>query len=230
MVVGWRFFGCWACCVALAVACDSDDEKGAGAPEVAGAGGDSDPTSGSSSGGSSSMAGAGKPPVTSGSGGGGSGGTPATPSAGAAGEGGSAKPDASAGTGSGGMPDDPGSTCPDPSPPTPIDCDDYASATRDDNLLQLDLGALAIDEPLYGQVAITWIADGAFGEASVDWDYSPTSKRFVFHLPVEARYADEFTLPSWTFGETCGPSFRATAFHIWWDGVDPWHCGQEPTF
>ncbi|HYP90591.1 MAG TPA: hypothetical protein VEQ59_20615 [Polyangiaceae bacterium] len=254
----WRVLGSLACvvAVALAVSCSSDDDRSTPDETAAGAAGEAPTTSGGSSslpqaggGGKASggSAGAAAGTASSSADAGGAGATGGAAVGGAAGE--SASGGAPDGTG--GEPNAPsGAVSPTcgtgkydagtpgcvacPAPPSTneavaIDCSDYAASEHDGNGdLLLDLGVLAVHEPFVGQVEIRWLAEDIEGSATVDWEYSALLHHFVFHLPVEARYAGEFTLASWSFSDSCGFSFSATSFHVYWDGVESWQCG-EPT-
>jgi hypothetical protein len=253
----WRITSTLSCLVALALAAScSSDEKGARGELPAGAGGETPSAGGDSavpvSGRSGSASGANGGGGNAGSGNTGNGGAGRNPAGGGShasadggdGDGlGAGAPsgtagDANAPTGpvsacGSGKYDagSPGCTiCPTPTAPQPttIDCDAFASAERDgDGNLLLGFGTLAVHESFGGEVSVDWAEAGAPGSALVVWEYSFQLERFVFHLPIEARYADEITLAAWTFTDACGFSFEARSFRLYWDGVESWQCGQD---
>lgn len=235
----WRSIGSVACAVALVAACSSDDSDEPGATGVAGAGAGGAPEPSAGVGGSSPL------PASGGDGGGAagkpSGGQPGLPSAGGGGDAAGAGAAGAAGTAT-----DPGGAssgcgagqyqagddckaCPSgapPSAPIPVDCGKYGAGERDgDGNLLLGFPALAVHAPPGGRVTIAWLDTAELaGEATVDWEYSLALAKFVFHLPLEARYAVEFTLPSWTFSDACGLSFSGSPFRVHVDQNSNWLC------
>lgn len=239
--MSWRSIGSVVCAVALAAACSSDDSDEPGATGVAGAGAGGAPEPSAGSGGSSPL------PASGGEGGGTAGkpggGQPGSPNAGgdaagggAAGAAGTATDPGGSSSGCGAGQYQAGDDCkacpsgPPPSGPILLDCGKYGAGERDgDGNLLLSFPALAVHAPPGGQVTIAWTDTAELaGEATVDWEYSLALAKFVFHLPVEARYAVEFTLPSWTFSDACGLSFSGSSFRVHVDGNSNWLCEPPP--
>jgi hypothetical protein len=240
---------------AMLVAACSGDGSEAAPEEAAGTAGDSSDDVGSSSGGSRGGSGgaaagssgsAGKPSTATGGGGSGSGGSNGS---GLGGSGGDESPSGGAPDGSAGDGNEPNGavsptcgagnydagdgcmTCPalpSPNATSAIACEDYISALHTGEgelVLALDL---PIHEPFAGEVSIDWVSESVPGTAVVAWEYSFPLESFVFYLPIEARYASEFTLSAWPFSDACGFKFNASAFELRWDGVDSWQCGEMP--
>lgn len=128
---------------------------------------------------------------------------------------------------------EPGCTACPPLPsgndPAAISCQYFEWASRDnDGNLVLNLRTLPVHEAFGGQIDVQWSSEGIRGAANVGWDYTYDVGGFVFvfHLPVEARYADVITLGTWSFTDACGFPFGASTFNVYWDGVESWQCGS----
>jgi hypothetical protein len=251
--MNWRLYSVVACfwTLALAAACSGDEEKAAPDENATDSGGEATSSGGSggaprggTGGAAAGVAGSGGKsgsPSSAGGGNAGRGGSDATSNGGEGEPLGGGPPTGAAGETN--QPGGPVSACGAgnydagepgcmvcPALPTPndarvIDCDDFVSAERDgDGNLILSFSALSTHELFGGEVDIEWAENGVPGAATVVWEYSPSSAHFVFHPPLEARYADEFTLGSWTFTDACGFSFTSTSLRVSWDGVESWQC------
>lgn len=109
--------------------------------------------------------------------------------------------------------------------PASIACVAVTSTERDgDGNLLLQLHGLAVHESFGGELSVEWQENSAPGSATVGWEYSSALSRYVFHLPVEARYADEIMLSGWAFTDACGFEFVASNLRVFVSG-DTWQCG-----
>lgn len=240
-----RFIAVVACGLGLAVACGSNDEdKLPPAPDTAGSPADAGaPASGAGTGttpgGSVGSGGGGAP--------GGAGGAVSLAGGGAAGDGGGAGQPGQAGAPSG--PGEPGASacgahkydtgegCDDcPALPTPpvamtLGCDNVSRAyNENDEYLELSLAEVSLHEPLGGTLSLSWldlVGETPPGTAEVTWTYTPSTGQFRILLPLEARYADTWTLSGWTFTDACGFGFSAPSLEIYYDN-QAYECG-EPT-
>lgn len=221
--MSWRFLGLFSCGLALAVACGSDDDNQQPAPEEAG--GAAGEAGSPSSAGSSTTPTAGSGGSSGGSAGSSVGGEPSVAGAAAGGD-----SSAAGAAGAGGIPNEPGpvsacgadkyetgdgcAACP-PLPtsgePTYLNCGTFDSALKDELTLTVAFKDVELHEPLGGEVSVSWVSSDTMpGGATVPWQYSPAEGQFSFELPLDARYAVEFTFAGWTFTDACGFPFSGT--------------------
>jgi hypothetical protein len=233
-----RFIALFSCGLALAVACGSDDDDKQPTPDdVAGAGGEAGSPPSSSAGSSTTpTAGSGG---TSGSAGSSAGGEPSVAGAGAGGE--SSAAGASSEGGTPNQPEAPNSACgvgryetgdgcttcpapPAPNDPTPLGCAYFDSAEKSELTLIITFADAPLHEPVAGESPVSWVSsDQSTGEASVPWQYAPATGAFTFDLPLDARYAVEFTFNGWVFTDACGFHFTAGALRVA-EGSGGWLC------
>ncbi len=239
-----RFVALLGCGLALAVACGSDDDSIKKVPdqEPGGAGGEAGAPPVSSGGSSTSpVAGAGGESDTGGSA---SAGTGAVPTDGGAG--GALSAAGATSGGAGGEPSGPGSACeageyetgdgcdecpalPTPNDANALNCQDHTRSyfNTNDLILEVSFAQVPFHEPVAGETSVAWTStDGLTdGSAVVRWTYSPVDEKFVFELPIEARYSVEWRLDGWAFADECGFLFSVTNLVIDYDG-EAFKCGN----